>query len=45
VGAGTIRPETNVWTPGMAEWMPAARTPQIAPLFAATPQPPPPPRE
>jgi membrane protease subunit (stomatin/prohibitin family) len=45
VGAGTIRRETNVWTPGMAEWTAAARTPQLAPLFAETPQPPPPPRE
>jgi membrane protease subunit (stomatin/prohibitin family) len=43
IAAGRIRPETMVWTAGMAGWEGAARTPQIAGLFQ--PAPPPPPRE
>jgi membrane protease subunit (stomatin/prohibitin family) len=38
---GRIRPETLVWTAGMAAWTAAAQTPQLAGLFQAAPPPPP----
>jgi len=33
--AGTLRPDTLVWTAGMAAWAPAGQVPQLATLFAA----------
>jgi len=33
ISAGRIRPETTVWTAGMAGWAAAAQTPQLAGLF------------
>lgn len=43
VASGTLTAATLVWQPGMAEWLPAAGVPQIAPLLgAATPPPLPP---
>jgi membrane protease subunit (stomatin/prohibitin family) len=32
--AGTLRPDTLVWTAGMAAWTPAAQVPQLAGIFA-----------
>jgi membrane protease subunit (stomatin/prohibitin family) len=43
LGAGRIRPETLVWTPGMANWTPAIEVPKLAQLFRAGPGGPPPP--
>jgi hypothetical protein len=43
LGAGRIRPETLVWTPGMANWTPAVEVPKLAQLFRAGPGGPPPP--
>ena len=34
---------TLVWSPGMADWVPAGQVPQLAGCFAAPPPPPPPP--
>jgi len=31
--AGTLRPDTLVWTAGMAGWSPAAQVPQLAGIF------------
>jgi membrane protease subunit (stomatin/prohibitin family) len=45
VAAGRIRPDTLMWTTGMASWTAAAQIPQLASLFQATPPPPPPPGE
>jgi membrane protease subunit (stomatin/prohibitin family) len=44
VTSGRVRPETLVWTPGMANWVAAREVPKLAPFFAAgrgTPPPPP----
>lgn len=40
-----LTPNTYVWRPGMAQWLPAAQCPELNPLFSsnATPPPPPPP--
>jgi membrane protease subunit (stomatin/prohibitin family) len=35
VQAGALRPDTFVWTAGMASWSPAAQVPQLTPLFGA----------
>lgn len=45
IAAGTVRPETLLWTTGMDAWMPAGRIPQVSAMFAAAtpPAPPPPP--
>ena len=40
VGEGRLRPDTLVWTAGMAGWVAAIQVPQLAPLFASTPPPP-----
>jgi len=32
--AGTLRPDTLVWTAGMAAWTPAGQVPQLAGIFA-----------
>jgi membrane protease subunit (stomatin/prohibitin family) len=42
---GRLRPETPVWTPGLADWAPAASLPALAALFPPAPPgaPPPPP--
>jgi membrane protease subunit (stomatin/prohibitin family) len=37
--SGRIRPETLVWTAGMAAWTAAGQVPQLAPLFHAAPPP------
>jgi hypothetical protein len=37
--SGRLRPDTLVWTSGMAGWTPAARVPQLAALFGAAPPP------
>jgi membrane protease subunit (stomatin/prohibitin family) len=39
IAAGRIRPETMVWTAGMAGWAGAAQTPQLAGLFQPAPPP------
>jgi hypothetical protein len=36
--AGTLRPDTLVWTPGMAAWAPAGQVPQLAALFTPNPR-------
>jgi len=41
IAAGRIRPETTVWTAGMADWAAASRTPELSGLFQAAPPPPP----
>jgi len=41
VRAGSIGAETAMWTAGMTTWMPAGQVPELAPLFGATPPPPP----
>jgi membrane protease subunit (stomatin/prohibitin family) len=38
---GRLRPDTLVWTAGMANWMPAGQVPQLAGLFQPAPPPPP----
>ena len=38
---GRLRPDTLVWTAGMASWVAASQMPQLAGLFAPTPPPPP----
>jgi membrane protease subunit (stomatin/prohibitin family) len=40
IAAGRVRPETMVWTSGMAGWAAAAQTPQLAGLLPAAPPPP-----
>jgi len=40
--AGRLRPDTLVWTAGMAAWQPAAQVAQLAPLLQGAPPPPPP---
>ncbi|MBI2423206.1 MAG: SPFH domain-containing protein [Candidatus Hydrogenedentes bacterium] len=42
VQQGTLKPETLVWTQGMADWTAAAHAPALAPLFGAVPPPLPP---
>ena len=42
VAAGQVRPDTLVWTAGMAAWTAANQVPQLAALFQATPPPLPP---
>ena len=42
VSAGRIRPDTLVWTQGMAGWTAANQVPQVLGLFAASPPPLPP---
>jgi membrane protease subunit (stomatin/prohibitin family) len=42
-GAGRLRPDSLVWTAGMAGWTPASQVPQLAGLFQAAPPPLPPP--
>jgi membrane protease subunit (stomatin/prohibitin family) len=37
--AGRLRPETPVWTPGLAGWTPAGAVPALAGLFAPPPPP------
>jgi len=41
IATGRIRPDSLVWTAGMAGWTAAAQTPQLAGLFAASPPTPP----
>jgi len=38
VAAGTLRPDTLVWTAGMAAWAPAGQVPQLATLFTPAPR-------
>jgi len=33
MAAGTLTPETFVWTPGMTDWLPAAQVAALGPLF------------
>jgi hypothetical protein len=40
IGQGTLTGETLVWSPGFAQWTPAAQVPALASQFG----PPPPPR-
>jgi membrane protease subunit (stomatin/prohibitin family) len=40
--AGTLTPQTLVWTQGMAQWTPAGQVPALAGIFANTPPPLPP---
>jgi membrane protease subunit (stomatin/prohibitin family) len=40
VAQGQVKPETLVWTNGMAAWTPAGQTPQLAALFASRGPPP-----
>jgi membrane protease subunit (stomatin/prohibitin family) len=40
--AGRLRPDTMVWTAGMAAWQPAAQVTQLAPFLQSTPPPLPP---
>ena len=35
--AGRLRPETLVWTPGMAQWTPAGQVPELGGALAAAP--------
>jgi len=37
--AGTLTPDTLVWTPGMSAWEPAAHQPALTPIFTAAPPP------
>ncbi|MCZ6783622.1 MAG: SPFH domain-containing protein [Proteobacteria bacterium] len=39
VAQGRLRPDTLVWTAGMAGWMSAGQVPQLAPLFRVPPLP------
>jgi len=39
VAQGRLRPETLVWSQGMAQWLQAAQVPEIAALFRAAPPP------
>ena len=39
--AGRLRPDSLVWTAGMASWTPAGQVPQLATLFQPPPPPPP----
>jgi len=41
IATGRVRPETLVWTAGMATWTAASQVPQLAALFRAAPPPPP----
>jgi membrane protease subunit (stomatin/prohibitin family) len=41
IASGRIRPDTLVWTAGMAAWTAAGQAPQLAGLFQAAPPPPP----
>ena len=43
VANGQLSPTVLVWTAGMSGWTAAGKVPQLAPLFAATPPPLPPP--
>jgi membrane protease subunit (stomatin/prohibitin family) len=40
VAEGRVRPDTLVWTAGMAGWVAAIQVPQLAPLFQAAAPPP-----
>ncbi|MEL6739566.1 MAG: SPFH domain-containing protein [Planctomycetota bacterium] len=42
VAAGTLKPDTLVWKPGMAVWTKALEVPEVAQLVAQTPPPIPP---
>jgi len=44
IGSGKIQPATLVWTTGMAEWLPAAKVPALAPAFGPGQPPPLPPQ-
>lgn len=39
IGQGTIKPDTLVWSPGMAQWARAADVPQLASAFGTPPPP------
>jgi membrane protease subunit (stomatin/prohibitin family) len=41
IAQGRLRPDTLVWTAGMAGWTAAGQVPQLAPLFHPVPPPPP----
>lgn len=41
ISTGRVRPDTLVWTAGMANWMAAGQVPQLAGLFQPAPPPPP----
>ncbi|WP_111431521.1 SPFH domain-containing protein [Rhodobacteraceae bacterium DSL-40] len=43
VAAGSLTPETYVWTPGSAGWAHAGKIAELAPIFSQIPPPPPPP--
>jgi membrane protease subunit (stomatin/prohibitin family) len=43
VNAGQLTPNSNVWAPGMPNWVPAQSVPALAPLFATPPPATPPP--
>ena len=42
--AGKLTPETQVWTAGMASWLPASQVPELSHLFMAPPPQTPPPQ-
>ncbi len=39
VAAGRLRPESLVWSAGMAGWLPASQVPALAALFQSGPPP------
>ena len=41
IQSGQLKKETHVWKEGYANWVAAAQSPEIAPLFSSTPPPPP----
>lgn len=41
VSTGELTPDTFVWMEGMTEWKPAKEVPQLQPIFASAPPPPP----
>lgn len=43
VNSGQLTPNSNVWSPGMPNWVPAQSVPTLAPLFATPPPSSPPP--
>ncbi|MGB4739744.1 MAG: SPFH domain-containing protein [Fuerstiella sp.] len=42
IASGEVKPDTIVWTNGMAGWLAAGQVPQLQPAFGSTPPPPPP---
>lgn len=42
---GKVTPETQVWTVGMASWLPASQVPELSHLFMAPPPQGPPPQQ